>query len=81
MHLSNMKRPRWPTRCTHLLAMAQAIGARNIVDSEPETRRRKQRELQALIDEKIAEHDRSVAHFHFVVAQWAPDTLLPQIDG
>lgn len=39
---------------------AQAIGARNIVDSQGETRRRKQREVQALIDEKIAEHDRCV---------------------
>jgi len=37
---------------------AQAIGARNIVASEPETRRRKQREMQALIDERVAEHDR-----------------------
>lgn len=33
----------------------KAIGIRNIVEGEKETRRRKQRELQALVDEKAAE--------------------------
>ena len=36
----------------------KAIGIRNIVEGEKETRRRKQRELQALVDEKAAELSR-----------------------
>ncbi len=54
--------------------MSQAIGARNIVASEPETRRRKQREMQALIDERVAEHDRYAAganaRMHCSGPQW-----------
>ena len=33
----------------------KAIGQRNLVEAERETRRRKQREVQALVDEKVAE--------------------------
>ena len=33
----------------------KAIGQRNLVEAERETRRRKQREVQALVDEKLAE--------------------------
>lgn len=41
----------------------QAIGQRNLVDNERELRKRKMREVQALIDERNAELARLTAEF------------------
>jgi intraflagellar transport protein 20 len=41
----------------------QAIGQRNIVEGERDNRKRRQRELQALVDEKNAELSRLQAEY------------------
>jgi intraflagellar transport protein 20 len=44
-------------------AKLRAIGKRNLVEAEPERRRRLEADLKALVDEKLAEQERLQAEF------------------
>ena len=51
----------------HVLVVWQAIGARNVLESEAENRKRKQHELQYLIAQKQLEIQRCQEYFDSLV--------------